>query len=223
MINTKCSFSLEGEDIILETLLRNCPISTYLDIGCSDPIIINNTYKFYLKKWNGLACDGRTDLKNIWNIKRKRDIFISSLIGEKSIETLYYEFPDPTLNTIDKSSALRYSKRFNKNQIKISKRQIYSGRDLWLKYFTDPPSLVSIDCEGYDLKVLKGLISKTFRPACLVVETKLFNFLTPLDSNIIKFMYKNNYIMIAKTPLDAFFIDPENKIFEWLPKKMLGK
>jgi hypothetical protein len=216
------SFSLEGEDLILESLLRDSPKSTYFDIGCSHPIIINNTYKFYLKNWNGLACDGRSELQKLWDFHRPRDLFKSCLLGEKKAELYYYEFPDSTLNTIDPSAAFRYSSRFKKDEVKKSKREIYSGSELWLNYFSIPPTLVSIDCEGSDLNVLRGLISNSFRPACLVIETKLFNFAKPFDSEIVKFMYSNNYIMISKTPLDAFFIDPFNQIFEWIPSKMLG-
>jgi hypothetical protein len=221
MNNFNNSYSLEGEDIILESLLRNVKIANYFDIGCSDPIIINNTYKFYLKGWTGLACDGRTELENIWSNKRPKDIFKSCLIGEKSINTDYYKFPDPTLNTIDINAATRYSERFEKNEIIIENRRVYSGRDLWNEFFSVPPTLVSIDCEGYDLYVLKGLISDAFRPACVVVETKLFNFINPFSSEIFNFMYHNRYIMIAKTPLDAFFIDPKNIIFNWIPSSML--
>ena len=85
---------------------------------------------------------------------------------------------------------------------------------------------MSIDVEGFEMPVLRGLLepASTWRPGVLVVETKLFNFLEPLENEIVNYLIHNHpYTLISKTPLNAFFIDRLNPLFDWLPHSMLAK
>jgi hypothetical protein len=65
-----------------------------------------------------------------------------------------------------------------------------------------------------------GLLSNNWKPPLLVVETKLFSFNRPYAQPVVEFVCRMGYVLIAKTPLDAFFIDPESHIFDWLPESM---
>jgi len=59
-------YAMEGEDIILRSLLRKkTGEGSYFDIGSSEPILNSNTYLFYKRGWRGIAVDGR-DLVNEW-------------------------------------------------------------------------------------------------------------------------------------------------------------
>jgi hypothetical protein len=102
--------------------------------------------------------------------------------------------------------------------------------DVWQENCTGEnwgaPEIVSIDVEGFEMAVLKGLLEpdRSWRPAVLVVETKLFHFLNPLKNEIVSYLIEvHGYSLISKTPLNAFFIDPLNSLFNWLPPSMLTK
>ena len=234
------SYSLEGEDRIIDSLLRKANIGTYFDIGCSDPIEISNTYWFYQRGWTGLCVDGRVDLSQRWRDTRPRDDFRAVLLGEVSGTTNYFNFPDPTLNTCDVIAATRYRERFSGVELLTEQRTVLSGKALWIDWFTQrvsvggvdehltrtvervtPPTFVSVDVEGSELSILRGLLSPEFRPPLLVVETKLFNFLRPLEHPVVEYLVgTHKYCLISKTPLDAFFIDPWSELFDWIPIEM---
>lgn len=55
-------YSQCGQDFFVDFLLNGKKDGIYLDIGGNDPIVINNTYYFEKKGWNGLAFE---PLKNI--------------------------------------------------------------------------------------------------------------------------------------------------------------
>jgi len=218
------SYSLEGEDLIARSLLRSVTKGTYLDIGCSDPVEISNTYSFYLAGWRGVAVDGRTELKKAWARERPRDTFVPCVIDEKDGERTFWMFPDPTMNTCDAATAERYSHRFPSDQARSSRAETRSARSIWDEVYgreSCPPDLVSLDVEGNELPILKGLVSHCWKPALLIVECKLFSFNAPFEQPVVNFLCGEfRYVLIAKTPLDAFFIDPDNVHFDYLPATM---
>ena len=227
------SYAMEGEDIILGSLLRNMENGTFFDIGCSEPIKNSNTYFFYQRGWRGVAVDGR-DLSEQWERTRPGDRFVHSLLGDDDSAVMdYWMFPDPTMNTLDKDTAVRYASRFSSLDVKQISVPIRRSYEIYRENCgevtgceTAPPDIVSIDVEGFEILVLRGLLepNPNWRPALLVVETKLFNFLRPLDNDIVDYLVnKHSYSLIAKTPLNAFFVDSANAIFDWVPSSMLTK
>ena len=230
-------YAMEGEDIILRSLLRKkISEGTYFDIGSSEPIRNSNTYLLYKNGWRGIAVDGR-DLANQWTKHRPRDHFENCLLGERNGKLEFWTFPDATMNTADSNTAARYAERFADSDVKRNLHTVRRAYDLWQKGYKEivqgplsfgplpPPDVVSIDVEGFEIPVLRGLLepSPKLRPSVLVVETKLFQFLEPLENEVVNYMIKgHNYILISKTPLNAFFIDPLNPLFDWLPPSMLS-
>lgn len=220
----RSSFSLEGEDLLAESILRLSRNGRYFDIGCSSPTEISNTYLFYKKGWRGVAVDGRHELKSAWEAERPEDIFLPLVLDEMDGETTFWTFPDPTMNTCDELTASRYAQRFATGEYRVEKRSTRSAKSLWIEVYGNdatPPEFVSLDVEGHELPILKGLVSLTWRPALLLVETKLFTFDDPCSHPLVSHLCAElGYKLIAKTPLDAFFIDPQNPVFEWLPSQM---
>lgn len=225
------SYSMEGEDVILASLFRNADKGNFFDIGSSEPIWNSNTYFFYKKGWRGVAVDGR-DLSVEWEKTRPGDRFVRSLLGDSNGGVMdYWMFPDPTMNTVDVETALRYASRFPSTDVKQISVPIQRAYDVYQVNCVgkagsevSPPHLVSIDVEGFEISVLSGLLEPNpeWRPATLVVEAKLFNFLKPLENDVTDYLVnKHSYSLIAKTPLNAFFIDPLNPLFDWLPTSML--
>ena len=179
------SYSMEGEDVILASLFRNAEKGNFFDIGSSEPIWNSNTYFFYKKGWRGVAVDGR-DLAVEWEKTRPGDRFVRSLLGDSNGGVMgYWMFPDPTMNTVDVDTALRYASRFPSTDVRQISVPIQRAYDVYQVNCVgkagsevSPPHLVSIDVEGFEISVLSGLLEPNpeWRPATLVVEAKLFNF-----------------------------------------------
>ena len=219
-MSLKESWSLEGEDILSSSLLRNVKIGHYFDIGCAKPKEISNTFFFYKLGWKGLAVDGR-DLKLEWNNERPNDIFVQQLLGDGR-DTTFARFPDPHLNSCDPTTINRYKSRFAQGEVCSSAVKTVQAELLWKEYFPHAvPDLVSLDVEGFELEVLQGFDLAKTRPKLFIVELKNFNFLTPLNHPVASFLYENKYTLVAKSPLDGFFIDHTSPVFDWLPKSMI--
>lgn len=218
----KQSFALEGQDRVALSLLREVQLGTYLDIGCAHPVDISNTYLFYTLGWRGVCIDGRESLRSIWSEIRPEDKFIGALCGQHFEKRKYFCFPEETLNTCDPQTAARYIKRYEASEVYSEEREVYTANSIWTKEMGigSCPNLVSIDVEGFEIPIIRGLISESFKPDVLIIETKLFNFNKPHESSIIKEMKALGYAVIAKTPLDCFFINSESKYLSWIPEDM---
>jgi len=213
------SWSLEGEDIIAATILRNVSIGHYYDIGCANPIELSNTWRFYQQGWRGLAVDGRP-LQIAWAEQRPGDVFVQQVLGDGS-DTVFYEFPDPHMSSCDSSTILRYSNRFPSESIICKQLPTVRASSLWNATFPSiVPDLVSLDVEGHELAVLRGFNLDAERPKLFIVELKEFNFMSPLSHPVAAYLYEHSYTLIAKSPLDGFFIDAADPVFDWLPDSM---
>jgi hypothetical protein len=214
------SYSLEAEDIVASSLLRSIQSGLYYDIGAALPIEISNTYYFYQQGWTGLAVDGRA-VGHLWEKHRPKDIFVRQLLGDGST-TSFVEFPDPTMNSCDPETVARYKNRFDKSHVTTTVVKTERASALWQTYFPHcAPDLVSLDVEGFEQEVLRGFDFVNMRPKLFIIELKQFNFKSPVEHPAAAYLYANDYSLVAKTPLDGFFIDRLSPAFSWLPKSML--
>jgi len=217
----KISYSLEGEDLILASLLRNVERGTYIDAGANHPIVINNTFGFYQKGWSGLAIDGNASFSALWAEMRPNDTFVQGLLSNTMREVEFRIFPDDTMSSMDAETSERYSTRFDSGAGKIERMETSRLGDLHKAHLQGGEvHLLSVDVEGEDLNVLIGADLPTMRPGVVVVETKNCSLHRPLDNELVKYVTNQGYRLIAKTPLDAFFVLPEKAYLSWIPKSL---
>jgi len=54
----------------------------YVDVGCNDPKIGNNTYFFYLLGWRGVCIDPHQAFGEVYMKERPEDVFVGCAIAE---------------------------------------------------------------------------------------------------------------------------------------------
>jgi len=218
----KTSYSLEGEDLILASLLRNVELGTYIDAGANHPIVINNTFGFYKRGWTGLAIDGNASFAGLWADLRPNDTFVCSLLSNTVKEVEFRIFPDDTMSSMDAQTGERYAARFEPGTARVEKMKTSMLGDLRKTYLPGVEiHLLSVDVEGEDLNVLIGAELEMMRPGAVVVETKNCSLYSPLENDLVRYLTDLGYRLIAKTPLDAFFVLPEKHYLNWIPKMLL--
>ena len=157
------------EDKVIFELLPDLN-GTYIDIGSGRPISGSNTYFFYKRGWKGILIDPLTINKKTSRILRRKDSFIQGVITNSNDESLeFYEFlpygNSTTLKEIaDKQLHTPGFYLVQKNKVKNININKLPGLSPEL------PSLLTIDTEGRDLEILKGMDFKRMRPKVIVVE-----------------------------------------------------
>lgn len=217
------TYSIEGTDLILKSVLRDVSEGTYMDIGANHPVIYSNTYLFYTIGWAGLAIDAQAKFSSLWREMRPKDVFLNCLVSDTQKEVVLKVFPDDTMASCDSETVFRYSQRFENRyieEINLTSRTIF---DVWNSQIQGEVHLMSIDIEGEELNAIKGAKLGTFRPGVISIEIKNLSLYHPLKDPIVRALADSGYFLIAKTPLDCIFIDPLKDYLRWIPPSLIAR
>jgi hypothetical protein len=163
-------YSQFAEDAVLACMHRadlHVP-AEYLDIGCWHPIQWSNTYGLYLRGWSGYCIDANSELRPLWRKHRPRDQFFACAISAHCGSATYIRSPGFS----------------HENRIELAAGQdppdsIEGVRTQTLATFVESLGdaaagirVMSVDCEGHDLEVLRSNRWDLFRPEFLIVEDR---------------------------------------------------
>lgn len=196
------SFSQEGEDRVLYSILRGQQKGFYVDVGAHHPQRFSNTNLFYLMGWEGINIDASQEAIKLFKEDRKRDINLNMGVGLKSEQKEFIIFDEPAVNTFNKDVA---KDKLKNTKFKIKERkmiQILPLSKILKKYMPKGKKIdfISIDVEGNDFEVLKSNDWKLFKPKYILVE--IFGGYTMkavTTDRVTKFLDQQGYQPIAKT------------------------
>ncbi len=164
----RVSYGQFGEDLFLTHLLGyEKTDGVYVDIGCYHPIDYSNTYIFYQRGWRGLAIDPNPDWKGEWERFRPRDIFINAAIAP-SEGTMKYLMNRryPACNRLITEAPSSISP--DETCIDVVTCNINIVLDQYLP--NARIDLLSVDCEGQDLEILRTLDFDRYWPSVIAAE-----------------------------------------------------
>ena len=202
------SFSQFGEDMILRNFFLGKTNGFYIDIGAHHPIRYSNTWYFYKLGWSGINIDPLPDIQEEFEKVRPRDLFLGLGLSDEPGEIRYYRFKNPLQNTFSPSLAALVNQDANPlvvvTWIKTEKLGDVLDRHLPPGTYID---FMSVDAEGYDLKVLLSNNWNKYRPARLLVEDLDFEFGDTQASPIVRFLKGLDYEIEAFVNKSVFFQD----------------
>lgn len=202
----KKSFSQGSMDLILEHIFKTKNDGFYVDVGCQHPIKNNNTYLLYKKGWSGVNIDLDSVNIDLFNFFRPKDDNVKSAVSDKieTVKLFYYHQKSP-INTLDKKVSLKQNAKIEK-EINI---QTNTLTDILNDFSINKIDLLTIDVEGYEIKVLKGLNFDKYNPSVIIVE-----FLD-LEANKWEIPY-NNLDNVLKSEIYNFLINKNYKLVNWV-------
>lgn len=211
IVKARLSYSLEGEDILLDYYFGGKKDGFYVDVGAHHPTRFSNTYRFYKKGWRGINIDAKPGSMKLFDVMRPRDINLEIGISQKPKRLTYYDFEVSPLNTFDKTLALSYQ---NRGYVLLGKKTLKTNTlsNVLAKHI--PKGVVidfmSVDVEGLDYEVINSNDWSIFRPVYLIVEAPeldMLNLNNSVRSKIVKYMKGKGYSFVSKTINSFFFRD----------------
>ena len=198
-----------AEDAVLQLLLKHDK-GFYLDIGAGKPKRGSNTQVFYRRAgWSGILVDPISRNVRILKLLRPKDRIIEALIGVEKGPIPFWEFDPYEYSTAVKAVADGVLLIDGVRLKECSNRTVLSLEDISSGYDFSLPTLLSIDCEGFDLQVLKSNNWENFRPTVICIEEWDFNF-SAIDSEIGVYLLNLGYSRFAYTGLSCIYVDNTN-------------
>ena len=209
----KLSYSLSGVDLLIDYIFKNKKYGFYIDIGCNHPVYSNNTYLLYKRGWKGINIDLDAKSIELFNNFRKNDVNINAALSSsvKDIDLYFYHDKSP-INTINKANTLIH---IDKPKIKKIKTQSLNDILINSNFSNVEIDFISIDVEGHELEVLKGINFDKYIPKIISIEyldtslkrieLKNFKLENVLNSKIYKFLLEKNYRLVNWLHSDLIF------------------
>jgi len=195
-------WSQSGEDVILGELLPE-KHGTYVDVGAAHPRLGSNTYFLYRRGWQGTLIEPNPESAQALRKARPRDRVIEAAAGATSGTAQFTIFQSDYLSSIDPAVT---QERAEAGEVvaSILEVPVVTLSDLDLHADPSHPCLLSIDCEGADLEVLRGNNWNTFTPRVICVEEPAATMSSPTE--IRGFLEGRGYLLHAHTGLSAIYL-----------------
>lgn len=197
-------WSQSGEDVILRELLPE-PGGTYVDVGAAHPRLGSNTYFLYRRGWRGTLIEPNAASADRLRKARPRDRVIQAAAGAEEGTASFTMFRSDYLSSIDPEVA---RERADAGEVVEAVLQVpvVTLAALRLRVSPAEPSLLSIDCEGADLEVLRGNDWGAFVPRVICVEEPASTLQSP--TAIRTLLEDRGYALTAHTGLSALYRHP---------------
>ena len=167
----RISYAQNMEDILLDRLFRGRP-GTFVDIGANHPFLDNNTYFFYLRGWRGVNVEPAPRGQALFLEHRPEDRNLAVAASDTDGELPFYEVDGAEglsgLSTL--SAAVAEEHRAAGYRVTERRVPVRTVAALVDEHAIEPPDLLSVDVEGNEAAVLRGVPWDRWRPKVLVIE-----------------------------------------------------
>lgn len=162
------SFSQCWEDRLILRILGK-GIGSYVDIGAGSPIWGSNTFLFYGLGWRGVVVDPIRFNIFLHKIFRKKDFQYQSLVSSEELSETFYELSPWELSTTNYQNCEQQIQNGAK-LVKTSLVKTMTLADIYRRHEMVRPHFLSIDVEGQEMSVLRGVDFSQFSPDLICVE-----------------------------------------------------
>lgn len=165
-------YSQHGEDIILWEIFKGKRDGKFVDVGSMDGVMYSNTYSFEQVGWRGVCIEAHPFYYDLTVKNRPTAINVHAAVAECDKEEVdFYANKLGALSTLNPNMGDYFTKGYScfDGHTVIKVPQLSLNTILKNANFGSF-DLMSIDVEGEELNVLKGLDLKTYRPRLIISE-----------------------------------------------------
>ena len=213
----KQSFAQSGEDMIISYLLHYLqkPITevTYLDLGANHAKELSNTYHFYQMGAKGVLLEANPELIPELEQVRPRDIILNRAVSlsQEEQEVSFYVLNGDGLSTIDYQEAQQACMRNPDLRITATYqiKTIQVQEILETYFFLQELTILSIDLEGIEEKILGQIDFERYKPWIIVLENIPYRPTLSIDEREYKgrsLLEKYGYPEYAFTGINSVFL-----------------
>jgi FkbM family methyltransferase len=171
--NARFSFSQYGEDLAVTRWAQLLdPPKIYVDAGCFDPSLCSNTLLLQKSGWRGINID--LDSVKIDRFRRARpaDHNVVAALSDVATDMRVFRYPEPTTDCVRDDADGEVPSVIGQNPVGSEIVRTTTLNDVLRESPLSNRRLgyLNIDCEGHDLRVLRGCDLDVYRPSIITIE-----------------------------------------------------
>ncbi len=208
----KC-YTRNFEDVIIQRVFARYEKGTYIDVGASVPIPDSNTYALYQKGWRGIAIEPLTDYNEQWNLLRPEDNLINAAVSNSygKVNLSIYDGAQQ-VSTCLPGIRDHWQRNANLKPDRTIEVTTVTLDNIITQHIGDKPiHLLSIDAEGMEENVLKGINLWKYRPWLMVIEATLPGTPLPSHQQWEPIVLDAGYLMVLFDGVNRFYLAPEHR------------
>jgi FkbM family methyltransferase len=211
---TRKSYSIEAEDLLLETIFCNVlkfyKRGTYIDIGAAHPIEHSNTYFFYERGWRGICVEPNPEFFSLYQSLRPDDRALNIGVAEQSGNLEYHRFSQPLINGFFGQDLVDRQIANGENYLGSTSVPCLSVSEFLEKEIADKQiELLNIDVETLDARLLGIWNWDVCRPKVICAEIHTKSIETMLNSDVAIVMKRAGYTPMSRGWLSTIFVANE--------------
>lgn len=203
-------YSQDNQDyIVYENFFKGKKDGFFCDIGGNHPLKINNTLYFEELGWSGIAFEPLPHMAKLWAEHRRAKLFPFALSDRKG-EVIFTVVKDTTgwedmLSFVKETRNVDYGYETEEIQVKT---KVF--KDILEEENIKHIDYLSLDVEGHELNVLKGIDFNKVRINVLTIENNPPSCVIYGDENIRKLMFENNFVLWGRCiGLDDIYVNKD--------------
>jgi FkbM family methyltransferase len=201
------TFAQHGDDLIALALLDQVGINqpTYIDIGAHHPYNISNTALMYLRGSRGINIEPNPVLFKAFLAQRPEDINLNVGVSDQPGHLDFYFFDDRSgCNTFDPDRVIDLERESDIRVQRSMQLQVVTFHDIVKSHMNGAaPDFLTIDVEGFDLRILRSIDFEIYRPALICVEANS----NEAAEQLIILLRNRNYEWAFRSLANLFFLD----------------
>jgi FkbM family methyltransferase len=210
------SYSMEAEDLLLETVLcaalghQTHSGGTYLDIGAGHPVSYSNTFYFYERGWSGICVEPNPDHHALYAIYRPRDKALNIGLGTQSETRCYHRFKQPLINGFYGQELVNRYISAGETYLGHSNVPCRSTREFLREHNPGPVDLLNIDVQILETEILAAWDWEACSPKLICVKNHAVNIKSMLDTEVASILERAGYTVVCRGRFSAIFVANEN-------------
>lgn len=200
-------YSQDNQDyIVYNSFFKDEIDGIFCDVGGNHPLNINNTRYFEELGWSGYVFEPLPYMKPLWE-EHRHAVFFPYAASDKEGEVVFSIVKDTTgwedmLSFIKETRDIDYG--YDSEEITVQTRPL---KDVFREKNIMHIDYMSIDVEGHELNVIKGIDFSKVKINVLTIENN--SSCCPIygDDKIRKIMFDNNYFLWGRiVGLDDIYV-----------------
>jgi FkbM family methyltransferase len=200
----RVTYAQNREDVLLDRLFRGKK-GTYIDVGANHPTFNNSTYYFYIRGWRGVNVEPVRSAFELFAERRPGDLNLQVAVSDSEGTMPFYEVADCNgLSSLDPDTVeVQAAKGFHVVERSVSVRTIAT---LIEEHELVPPDIFSIDVEGSEENVLRGIPLASWRPKVFVIEATQPMTNIPCHQSWEPILLEQGYLFAAFDGINRFYL-----------------